>query len=87
MNIAVIYNIHVREGSVLLDYDMLLHLLRKDIVKDLLHLVPKLRLFVLQVGGNEVVTLEVDVGLAWVVEVHVGPAIGSGEGVDLDECF
>lgn len=74
-------------GSVLLNNDMLLHLLRKDIVEDLLHLVPELGLLILQVGGHEVVALEVHVGLARVVEVDVGAAVGGGEGVDLDQRF
>lgn len=74
-------------GSVLLDDDVLLHLLREDIIEDFLHLVPELRLLIFQVGRHEVVALEVDVRLTWVVEVHVGPAVGSREGVDLYERF
>ena len=36
-------------------------------------------------GGNEVVALEVDVGLPRVVEVDIGAAVGGGEGVYLNE--
>ena len=66
---------------------MLLHLLAEDIVEDLLHLVPELRLLVLEVRGHEVVALEVHVGLPRVVEVDVRAAVGGREGVDLDQRF
>lgn len=63
---------------------MLLHLFRKDIIQDLLHLLPKLCLLVLQMSGHDVVALQVHLWIARIAEVAIRTTIRSGESIDFD---
>jgi hypothetical protein len=57
---------------------VLLHVLRKDVVQDLLHLLPEFGLLVLQVCGHQVHAFPL------LTETHVGPPVGDGISVHLD---
>lgn len=58
-----------------LNDDVPLDLLRENVIKDLLHLVPELCLLVFQMGSHDVVAFEFNVRVTGVAEVAIGPAI------------
>lgn len=58
-----------------LDNDMSLNLLRENVIQDLLHLHPKLCLFVFQMSCYDIVAFELDVRVTRIAEVAISSAV------------